>query len=303
VDNDGNGVADYYADPLEGIRVLNLNAGRININTAPATVLRGIPFMSMLPTSPEYVFNALGGSVPSNYSAVDEYTTAPRRFWDLASAIVARRENRAVSLRLPDAMGAMQTVALAGQTAGPQPSQQPPGSTNAFTNLGEVARMTTIDDLSPGANNALFRADRFLPFPTDPALLIGSHKLAGNGSHPDLGPLDPLSPDFRYGRLTSNEFTADYVPVEFSPSTEVETTGIRARDVFLARWANVLTTRSDVFTAYIALIDEDGQYVQRCQVTLDRSECFREEPRLVPRVPVYPKVLLRMDSGYTDDLK
>ena len=41
-----------------------------------------------------------------------------------------------------------------------------------------------------------------------------------------------------------------------------------AVQILLDRWANVLTTRSDVFTAYIALIDQDGNYVRRAQVSL-----------------------------------
>ncbi|MBK8268837.1 MAG: hypothetical protein IPK83_11260 [Planctomycetes bacterium] len=80
--------------------------------------------------------------------------------------------------------------------------------------------------------------------------------------------------------------------------------GVRGRDVFLSRLSNDYTTRSDVFTVYIALIDDDGQYVHRCQVTLDRSACFREVlPQGGPRLPILPEILTRTDGSYTDDTK
>lgn len=76
---------------------------------------------------------------------------------------------------------------------------------------------------------------------------------------------------------------------------------IRARDIFLARWANLLTTRSDVFTAYVAIIDENGRYHRRVQVTLDRSPCVTEDAS--SRRPVYPAIVTRRDSDYYDDMR
>jgi len=119
-----------------------------------------------------------------------------------------------------------------------------------------------------------------------------------------------LSPDFRYRREAGYD-VVDYCPTVPLNSPVPESGGLRARDLMLSRWANVLTTRSDVFTAYIALIDEDGHYVQRCQVTLDRTPCFRERPAPInatgqptmPREMILPEVLYRSDSGYTDDTK
>jgi len=52
----------------------------------------------------------------------------------------------------------------------------------------------------------------------------------------------------------------------------------RSRDMFLSRWANLLTVRSDVYTAYIALFDEHGRVVRRTQVTLDRSPTVANDP-------------------------
>jgi len=57
------------------------------------------------------------------------------------------------------------------------------------------------------------------------------------------------------------------------------------------------------------LLDENGNYVQRSQVTLDRSVCFGEKPtnRRDPadevRRPILPRVLFRQDGSYFDDTK
>ena len=59
-----------------------------------------------------------------------------------------------------------------------------------------------------------------------------------------------------------------------------------------------------MFTAYIALIDEDGNYVRRAQVTLDRSPCFGEI-----RVggsnsnPILPSILLKSEGSYADETR
>ena len=71
---------------------------------------------------------------------------------------------------------------------------------------------------------------------------------------------------------------------------------VRVRDIFLARWGNVLTTRSDVYTVYVVLIDDDGRYLRRCQFTLDRTNCFRDPYEL-------PLIFGRVDTNYYDDTR
>jgi len=75
----------------------------------------------------------------------------------------------------------------------------------------------------------------------------------------------------------------------------------RERDAILNRVANLLTTRSDVYTVYIALVDNnqtfddptDDRYLRRVQLTVDRTNCYRSpEAR--------PKVIARRDSSYYD---
>jgi hypothetical protein len=115
---------------------------------------------------------------------------------------------------------------------------------------------------------------------------------------------DPYShwsaPDFQYRKDTANSSLVDFV---YLPGTPNDNGGIRGRDIYLTRWASMLTTRSDVFTAYIALMDENGNYIHRCQLTLDRTECFAENPSEALRRPILPKILIRQDGGYMDDTK
>jgi hypothetical protein len=328
VDNDGDdpgdGTLTDLADPDEGARVLYRLAGRININTAPLPVLRSVPFMSLLPTSAElqHHFGAVG-------DLAGLFNDSPALFWDIASAIVAKRENRFVPLRMREGLtGLSQTVAVAAPRAileGPGPSSDPTGGGQGepapFTRIAELAELVenhqeNVGD-AWGGNDRLFQIDRFW---ADRNVPLWSHKVPGS-SHPDLGDVDPgwgapflldpdaFSPDFRYRGDGSGVMS--YVPIVTPPeaaSNPLEAAGIRGRDVLLARWANLLTTRSDVFTAYIALLDEDGNYVQRTQVTLDRSECFRERPVFSQgaserRGPILPKILSRSDSSYTDDTR
>jgi len=113
-----------------------------------------------------------------------------------------------------------------------------------------------------------------------------------------------FSPDYRYRH---DNGVTDFVPIlapAESVSAPAEFSGIPSRNPYLARWTNLYSTRSDVFTAYIALIDEDGNYVQRSQVTLDRSVCFGENrPADGVRRPILPAVLIRTDGSYSDDTK
>ena len=74
----------------------------------------------------------------------------------------------------------------------------------------------------------------------------------------------------------------------------------RERQAILARVANLLTVRSDVYTIYIALVDrndpddpDDDVYVRRVQLTVDRTNCYRSPD-------VLPEIIARQDSGYYD---
>src|SRR5690606_35952409 len=99
VDNDGDGFADL-ADPTEPWKVLFRDVGRINMNTAPATVLRAVPGMSLLPTSPELAALDGGAAMSNPYAAYQN--AAPGALHDFSSAIVALRDNRDVPLRVFD---------------------------------------------------------------------------------------------------------------------------------------------------------------------------------------------------------
>ncbi len=313
IDNDGDDTADLghpdpalAADPTEGADVFYRVAGRININTAPLSVLRAVPYMSLLPTSAEFQ-QAFG--VVTNPKGV--YDANDSSFWDFASAIVARREDRHVPLRMMDSLlGVMTPVAEAApwsSSGGPGPGSGGDGGTEGpagpFKSIAELASLgghkSGVIDVN--GNDSLFQIERFL---TRPGLALWNHKRPGS-TDPDLGDADDeheawgaLSPDYRY---RNDNGTANYIPV--GPATNFDVGGIRGRDIFLARWANLLTTRSDVFTAYIVLIDEDGNTVQRAQLTLDRSECFREDPETTPRFTVLPKILHRTDGSYGDDMR
>jgi len=303
VDNDGSGAADLGGlDATEGVNTLNRVAGRININTAPASVLRAVPLMSFLPSSAVFTHYA-GGPVADPAGVFTEPANAGL-FWDLASAIVAKRENRAVQLRLPDAMGMMQVVATAGRPAGPGPGGESGGSTGSaeggpFATVAALAALNDLTDTSTaplGTHGDAFVVDRFWRF--WPSLPLYEHLLGGSIE-------GWSSPDHRYRADGAGSGLIDYQALG-SPSGNG---GLRARDIFLARWSNLLTTRSDVFTAYVVLLDENGNYVQRSQVTLDRSVCFgekptnRRDPAYEVRRPILPRVLFRQDGSYFDDTK
>lgn len=315
VDNDGNGVSDL-ADPLEGYKVLYRASGHVNLNTAPAPVLRSVPWSSLLPTSPDYVYYSpgLGGNMGN---PAGDFVGSPEFCWDLPTAIVASRERRSAQLRLPDNAGQLQVVAQTGTSSvgGTNNPNAPVGtgknaamSRGAFTSVADLAGMTNFNDaVSGGENNGLFRPDRFYQpdrFRTvvDPNFALANHQVPGVPV-PAFGPGSPFSPDYRY---RSENNVADYVPIRLPASSvgdPLHAGGIRGRDILLSRVSNLYTTRSDVFTAYIALYDEDGHCVQRSEVTLDRSVCFDEIPGDVnrPRNQVLPKVLLRHAGSYADD--
>ena len=312
IDNDADGLVDLE-DPTEAAAVLYRVAGRININTAPASVLRSVPYLSVLPTSPTYERFINNGTPVAD--PVSAYVASPTDFWDLASAIVATRERRAVPVRLPDGTGALTTVAVAQRT--PVGGGNTPAYTRgAFASVAELAGLTTIlDNLNgnfSGGNNALFNVQRFWSGgPSGRPLPLWNHKV--QAGDPDLG--DPpaglegfagLSPDYRYRRETGAISYVPIAPIQHADGN-VDVGGIRARDIFLSRWANLLTTRSDVFTAYVSLLDEDGNYVHRVQVILDRGECFREVPApaggSLRRLPVMPRVLLRVEGSHTNDMQ
>ncbi|MEK6644606.1 MAG: hypothetical protein AABZ08_11930 [Planctomycetota bacterium] len=330
IDNDGNLITDLSqlginaVDPLEAWAVTHRAAGRLNVNTAPAHVLRSVPYMSLLPTSPEFLFHVvMGGGInplPNNYNPYATYfgQPAPKPFWDFASVIVARRENRNVPLRMWDpsytpnlAIGEtnMRTVAIAGPppvAPGPAPVSGPSNNLKGpFRSLSDLQRLYDRTDLSVTADPYLFRVDRFI---SDPTLRLPQHRYQTNEPMPGVGAASPLSPDFRFRRTSATTGILDYAAI---PSTAplaapaAETGGLRARDALLSRWANGLTVRSDVFTAYIALIDENGNYVRRSQVTFDRSGCFRETapgPNAT-RTQIQPEILNRTDTNYSDDTK
>lgn len=305
VDNDGDGLTDLNADPAlgdptEGYDVLYRLPGRINLNTAPATVLRSGPFMSLLPTAPEFV-KRLPFSVDD---AADYFLTNKTLFWDFASAIVAVREDRPVALRLPDVGGTPRVVARAERNSiSAAPAATGRGAFSQVVELATLGENRIIDAFDPvNPANELFQVDRFTAR-RDTDLPLYFHKVRSD--EPTLGELgDPWSPDFRFSR---DNQSSDYIPI-LAPAEAVgdslEAAGIRGRDVFLSRWTGVYTTRSDVFTAYIALIDEDGRIVQRSEITLDRSDCFREVPTPGgPRRMILPRILVRSDGSYADDTK
>jgi hypothetical protein len=305
VDNDGDGTADLRnGDATEGLDVANAHAGRINLNTAPAAVLRAVPSLSFLPSSTEY----LDIDPTSTGNQQDDFVNGANsgRFWDMASAIVAARENRDVPLRLwNSATGSMQLVANA----------QPAGPASPFARVADLAELVETTESSglPNAEYRLFRYDRFTDSPASPVpLRLQNHKI--NAADPNLGIVaDPFSPDFRFKRLVGNDGIIDYSAIPPTPPLPPgylqDNGGIRARDILLSRASGITTTRSDVFTAYIALIDEDGNYVARTQVTLDRSDCFREDPEAIGvtgvRIMVMPRVLLGSGrwGSYEDDTR
>lgn len=322
IDNDGDGLIDFESDPTEAVDVLFRAAGRINLNTAPATVLRTVPFSSLLPTSPALAFY----DPVAIQDPLASFLATPNFFWDLPTAIIARREGRTVPLRLTQGVnGIPQIVAEAsisplGGGAGPGGSAPSGTGPKAFTRVADLWQLENVSDRLNNRNE-LFHMSRFHQPPTGSGIALYNHIIperdpsvsGSTNTHPRLGAVgSPYSPDFRYrpGRLS-----ADYVPIETPTgfignagavrSDPADGGGVRGRDIFLSRLTNLYTTRSDVFTVYIALIDEDGNYVHRSQLTLDRSVCFRETLSTdgTPSTPVLPKVLTRSDGSYTDDTK
>jgi len=301
IDNDGDGSTDLN-DPTEAADVLFKVAGRINLNTAPATVLRSGPFMSLLPDSPEFVFF----NPAPDPDLANMFVQSPNFFWDIASAVVATRENRSVPLRLPDAMGNLVTVARAQRN--PLGGSIAAAARGAFAQVAELADFSKnriIDTFNATPQNDLYQADRFWSNTVDPEMALAYHRIRFGGGEPEFGTVASLfSPDFRFNPAN---FTTDYMPI-LAPLGSIadpnEAAGIRGRDILLSRWINIYSTRSDCFTAYIALLDEDGHTVRRSQVTLDRSVCFRElTPATVRRTPILPRILYRSDGSYTDDTK
>lgn len=314
IDNDGDGIIDNN-NGMEGPNTLFRMAGRINVNTAPATVLRSVPSMSLLPDSIQFTQlmrlsgdNATANAAASNPHSFYVSSGNFQRFWDYASAIVAVREGRDVSVRQADGTGNLQIVAAAHPQS-PNP--------RAFASMAEVLAALTVNpptDNSGGGNHNMFRADRYVDNSTSAGAVqpLPGHRVLstdvvyGANPTPDYR---AFSPDFRERKADGTQMeTIEFTPV--NPAGDADAVnpssgGIRARDIYLARWANVLTTRSDVFTAYIALLDEDGRYVRRAQVTFDRSNCFSEARTGggLPGKPVLPDILLMEEGSYADDMR
>ncbi len=312
IDNDGDGLFDLD-DPTEAADVRFARAGLPNLNTAPATVLRSGPHMSLLPASPELVFyDATGLQDPAG----SFNGAAPGFYHDFASAIIALRDDRPVPLRLRQgANGGPATVAIAQRKVlsgiGASTTVTDRKAFASVAELAEINENKMIDAL--GTRNDAFRIDRLSPrgnlaltyhtVQTDPNDIEHSLGTPGHAS--------PFSPDFRYRRDSQN---ADFVPIRAAAaftgsvnqvqSDPFDGAGIRGRDAYYARLTNLYATRSDVFTAYIVLIDEDGNYVHRAQVTLDRSVCFDEIlPGGLRDKPIPPRILVRRDGSYVDDTK
>ncbi|MCP4246348.1 MAG: hypothetical protein GY778_04795, partial [bacterium] len=194
VDNDGDGLTDLN-DPTEAVDVMFRVAGRVNLNTAPATVLRSGPHMSLTPISPEYL----------HYQPLDDdpaglFRANPDFFWDFPTAIVAAREDREVALRLPGDIndplinGAPQQVAVAGRH--PFLSHNWVADRGAFAHAAELAALTGNNSQDMlGGQNDLFRVDRLYRKPAP----LPYHKVRAD--EPDLGQTGTaslFSPDYRY---------------------------------------------------------------------------------------------------------
>ncbi len=317
VDNDGNDGTNVNTDQvMDGPNTLFRMAGRINVNTAPISVLRSVPFMSLLPDSIQFTELArISGNTAAQTAATSDpvaaYTANPTQFWDFASAIVAVREGRDVVIRQKNAAGNMQAVAVCDPSNTGRIGYFSIGELACVLGTGVVNYPPLNDSMS--GNNLMFRTDRFVQQTTGPTLfpkptLMGHRLTAGDVEFTPSPPTNDyraFSPDFRYRAAAGGQpETIDFTPVgagDVDGNTDVG--GIRARDIYLSRWASVLTTRSDVFTAYIALIDEDGKYVRRAQVTFDRSNCFGEQ-RVgggLPGKAVLPDILLMEEGSYSDD--
>lgn len=233
VDNDGDGTANTAG---EFSRVGFRQAGLINVNTAPAAVLRAVPWM----TRAESIAN---------------------NGWDFGPTIVSLREKRPVQ----SIFGA--TVDMSDYLQAGQP----------FVTVSDISRASSIDPqpappnvVPPPAPASQFDLARFVQ-PGVPPI--------DNAAAPDY------SPDF--------DRTID--------GAQAASADLRARDVVLARWGNVLSTRSDVFTVYVALMDENGRYIRRSRFVVDRSNTAVED--LVSGRPTLPTVIGRSDSDYYDDMR
>lgn len=225
IDNDGDGNADESG---EAQKVYYRSAGNINVNTAPASVLRAVPYMFW----------------DDNANTND---------WDMAAAVVAFRDRR------PARSGFL-------------PPQYAPASTsttsNRFASIGELAQ------LGLNVNN---------PF--------AIRRFAKDGV--DLLPHD----------TNTNFFSPDFDAERASDRADIVADDLRERDILLARFSNILTTRSDTFTVYIALLDENGKYVARTQFTLDRSPCALQDQGAVTGRKLLPNVIGRVDTDYYNDLQ
>jgi len=208
VNNDGDktsGGADIIDEPTEAYDVGYRAVGKININTAPLPVLKALPWLDPLDTQQ----------------------------YDLAEAIVARRENR------------------------------PVGSAPAPSDGGGIYR--TVGELTA---------------------LVKSYEPFGRPEH---------QPDY-YALLTGQPGDLDVEPDFDNMATNGDGAAddVWERDIILARLANLVTVRSDVFTCYIALIDDEGRYLRRTQFTIDRSNCRQNSG-------ARPYITGRNDTNYYED--
>ncbi|MCB9855126.1 MAG: hypothetical protein H6818_05510 [Phycisphaerales bacterium] len=305
VDNDGDGFVDLF-DPTEAWDVTFKETGHVNMNTAPATVLRSVPNMSLLPNSPE-ILAQYGATPPLEDQIAALSSASPGTYYDFASALVALRENRSVPIRLYDTTQSRLSIAAIAQVTPSGPSTGPgaaPMNTTqrdgAFYGPIEMSRLrgNKVSDAVSNANE-MFAIDRLNSNSALP-LVADQHLAPDYRIRPERGVSDYV-PLHGATQAIPGYAGADPAGVETDPR---DAAGIRGRDIYLSRVSNSLTTRSDVFTAYVALIDEDGNYVRRAQVTLDRAPCFRERRGMGGLdQPVSPKILLIEDSSYTNDLK
>ncbi|MBK8268838.1 MAG: hypothetical protein IPK83_11265 [Planctomycetes bacterium] len=151
IDNDGDGFIDLEADPTEAADVSFRVAGRINLNTAPATVLRAGPNMSLLPTSPQLsYYNATPIADP-----ITSFVSNPDFYYDFPTAIIAKRENRRVWLRLPDPTTGVPVVVATAQKSAAGGGTGPgggsvgggPGTTReAFESIASLAQLTNVNE-------------------------------------------------------------------------------------------------------------------------------------------------------------
>ncbi len=226
VDNNGRAGFDEVGEPhTTGVR----QTGLINVNTAPVTVLRSVPWMLR-------VMPLLGN-------------------WDFAPAIVAQRENRSVEQMFGANVGPATAAPIAG---------------SPFVTVADLLRASSVrgTPLSSQFDLAMFATAGFSP-PPDNSVTMGRD----------------YSPD--YDRVYDGAIAAGQ--------------DIRSRDLFVSRWANILTTRSDTFTVYVALLDENGRYLRRSRFVIDRSNTAAED--MAGRRPQMPTVVSRTDTDYYDDTR